>query len=261
MTITLWHVLVVAVVTDLATGLGALPFFFVRSLAPRLQGISYAIAGGMMISAAVFSLATQGLGRGGVWEIVAGMLAGSIFYWLTARWIRRRDWTIENLAPADSQKSILMLVAMFVHSIPEGVAIGVGYATGQLEFGLLLALAIAVHNVPEGIAISLPLRARGVSVSRCAGYAILTSLPQPIAAVPAYLLVDFFQPLLSVGLGFAGGAMMFLVAAELIPESLERCSRDVQTMRHHVFASEARYGTCGQVYLGVEPDFDIVRFD
>lgn len=226
MTITLWHVLVVAVATDLATGLGALPFFFVRSLAPRWQGISYAISGGMMISAAVFSLASLGLSRGGVWEIVAGMLAGSVFYWSTARWIRRRAWTIEKLSRADSQQSILMLVAMFVHSIPEGIAIGVGYATGQFEFGLLLALAIAVHNVPEGIAISLPLRARGVSPWRCVVYAILTSLPQPIAALPAYLLVDLFQPLLPAGLGFAGGAMMFLVAAELIPESLERCSRE-----------------------------------
>jgi zinc transporter ZupT len=58
------------------------------------------------------------------------------------------------------------------------------------------------------------------------GYAILTSVPQPLAAVPAYLLVDFFQPLLPAGLGFAGGAMIFLVAAELLPESLENCSRE-----------------------------------
>ena len=115
---------------------------------------------------------------------------------------------------------------MFVHSIPEGIAIGVGYATGELKFGLLLAVAIAFHNVPEGIAISLPLRAKGVSTLRCAGYAIFSSLPQPLAAVPAFLLVWIFQPLLPAGLGFAGGAMIFLVVAELIPESLTQCSRE-----------------------------------
>ncbi len=83
-----------------------------------------------------------------------------------------------------------------------------------------------MHNIPEGIAISLPLRARGVSPLRCVGYAILSSVPQPLAAVPAFLLVGLFEPLLPFGLGFAGGAMIFLVAAELIPESLENCSRE-----------------------------------
>jgi zinc transporter ZupT len=224
--ITVGHVFLVALATDLATGLGALPFFFFRTLPRRWQGLAYAVAGGMMISAAVFSLAEQGLGTGKVWETVVGMASGAGFYWGTARWVKGRSWSIERLGGRDSSQAVLMLMAMFVHSIPEGVAIGVGYATGQLEFGILLATAIAVHNIPEGIAISLPLRAKGVSPLRCVGYAILTSLPQPIAAVPAYLLVDLFRPLLPFGLGFAGGAMIFLVAAELIPEALERSSND-----------------------------------
>jgi zinc transporter, ZIP family len=223
--ISAWYVFWVALGTDLATGLGAVPFFFVRRLSDRWQGLAYAVAGGMMISAAVFSLAEQGLGRGATWVMVLGMLTGSAFYALTARLVARHEWRIEQLSAQESRQSVLMLGTMFVHSIPEGVAIGVGYATGRVEFGLLLALAIAVHNVPEGIAVSLPLRAKGVSVLRCAGYAILTSVPQPIAAVPAFLLVEAVAPLLPFGLGFAGGAMIFLVAAELIPESLERCTK------------------------------------
>ena len=236
--ITVWHVFWVALATDLATGLGAVPFFFVRKLSDRWQGLSYAIAGGMMISAAVFSLAEQGLGRGATWITVLGLLAGSAFYAFTARLLSRRDWSIERLNAQDSRQSVLMLATMFVHSIPEGIAIGVGYATGQVEFGLLLAMAIAVHNVPEGIAVSLPLRAKGVSALRCVGYAILTSVPQPVAAVPAFLLVEHFVPLLPFGLGFAGGAMIFLVAAELIPESLERCSK-----------TEMAWGTMGGLAL------------
>ena len=212
--------------TDLATGLGVLPFYFVRTLTARLQGVSLAVAGGMMISAAVFSLAEQGLRRGLPWQTIAGMLAGAAFYWWTARKVKEKHWTIENLNVRDSRQAMLMLTTMFVHSIPEGIAIGVGYATGEIEFGVLLALAIAVHNIPEGIAIALPLRAKGVSTLRCVGYAILSSVPQPVAAVPAFLLVDLFQPLLPAGLGFAGGAMIFLVIAELIPDGLERCSRE-----------------------------------
>jgi ZIP family zinc transporter len=179
----------------------------------------------MMVAASVFALAEQGLRRGNAWEIVVGLLAGSAFYWATARMVEGRDWTIEDLSAQDSRQSVLMLVTMFIHSIPEGIAIGVGYATGELEFGLLLALAIALHNIPEGIAISLPLKAKGVSTWKCFWYAVLTSIPQPIAAVPAFLLVWFFQPLLPAALGFAGGAMMFLVVTELIPESLARSQR------------------------------------
>ncbi len=220
-----WQVFWIAVMTDLATGLGALPFAFWRELSRRWEGISCAVAGGMMISASVFSLAEQGLRRGSVWGIVAGMLAGAVFFWWTARLLEGNDWHIENLSAQDSRKAVLIVVTMFIHSIPEGIAIGVGYATGDMRFGLLLAVAIAVHNIPEGIAISLPLRAKGVSVLKCAGWAIFTSIPQPVFAVPAFLLVSVFQPLLPFGLGFAGGAMIFLVASELMPESLANCTK------------------------------------
>lgn len=225
--ISVWHVLAVAAVTDLATGVGALPFFFVRTMSVRWQAFAYAVAGGMMVSAAVFSLAEQGLGHGGVLLTTAGMFGGALFYWAVARVVGESEWTIGELSAEDSRRSVLMIATMTVHSIPEGVAVGVGYATGQMEFGLLLALAIAIHNVPEGIAISLPLRAQGVSGFRCMLWAILTSVPQPLFAVPAFLLVGLFRPLLPFGLGFAGGAMIFLVAAELLPEALARGSREL----------------------------------
>lgn len=225
MTISVWQVFWVALLTDLATGLGALPFAFTRKISDRWQGVAYAVAGGMMVSAAVFSLAEQGMRRGHAWELVLGLLGGAAFYWVTAKQMARHNWTIENLSATDSRQSVLMLVTMFVHSIPEGIAIGVGYATGELKFGLLLAVAIGLHNIPEGIAVSLPLKAKGVSTWKCAWYAILTSVPQPVAAVPAFLLVTVFQPLLPAGLGFAGGAMIFLVVTELIPESLTRSPR------------------------------------
>ena len=214
-----------ALVTDLATGLGAVPFAFKRDLSKRWEGISCAVAGGMMVSAAVFSLADQGLRRGSVWSIVLGMLLGALFFWFTAKQLEGKDWEIANLNVQDSRQAVLIVATMFVHSIPEGIAVGVGYATGDLNFGLLLALAIAVHNIPEGIAISLPLRTKGVPVWKCAGWAIFTSVPQPVFAVPAFLLVSLFKPLLPLGLGFAGGAMIFLVASELMPGSIANCTK------------------------------------
>lgn len=221
----LWLVFWVAVLTDLATGLGAVPFFWLRALRPRWQGVGTAATGGMMLSASLFALIGEGLQRGRLYQVILGLLVGAAFFTITERFVAREEWHVAGLSAADSRQGILVVIAMFVHSIPEGVAIGVGYATGELQYGMLLALAIAVHNIPEGAAVALPLRARGVPVWTCVGYAILTSLPQPIAAVPSYLLVSIFHPLLPLGLGFAAGAMVYLVASEMIPESLEACSR------------------------------------
>ena len=209
----------VALFTALATGLGALPVLFLKNSEPRWRGIAAATASGMMLSASVFALADEALGRGGAAEVVAGMLAGALFFSWTAKLIGERGWTLHGLNEQSSRKTLLLLLTLFVHSIPEGASIGVGYATGEIKFGWLLAVAIAVHNIPEGTAVSLPLRANGASVWRCVSYSILTSLPQPVVAVPAFLLVSVFQPLLPASLGFAGGAMIFLVVQELLPES------------------------------------------
>ena len=221
----IWTVFWVALATDLATGVGALPLFWMRALQPRWQGLGTAATGGMMLSASLFALIGEGLQHGKLAHVIVGLLLGALFFSSTAHFVERAQWTLGELSVDESRQGILVVVAMFVHSFPEGVAIGVGYATGELQYGMLLALAIAVHNVPEGLAVALPLRARGLSMWKCIGYAILTSVPQPLAAVPSFLLVSWFRPLLPIGLGFAGGAMIYLVVAELLPESLERCGR------------------------------------
>jgi zinc transporter, ZIP family len=210
----LLEVFLAALVSDLATGLGALPFLFIDRVGRRWNGMAAAGAGGMMLSASVFALADKALRRGRALDVIIGMLAGAVFCAWTARIIERQHWHLGEWGEQESRKSILLIATMFVHSVPEGIAIGVGYATGEIKFGLLLTTAIAVHNIPEGTAVSLPLRARGASI-----------VPQPLLAVPAFALTSFFQPLVAPSLGFAGGAMIFLVMSELLPESLESCSR------------------------------------
>jgi zinc transporter ZupT len=216
-----WQVFWVALLTAMATGVGALPLLFIKDTERRWQGIATAAASGMMLSASVFALADEALQRGRAIDVIAGMLAGAVFFAWSARFVKGRGWKLEGWSDAKSQQAILLLLTLFVHSIPEGLAIGVGYATGEIKFGWLLAVAIAVHNIPEGTAVSLPLRANGASMLRCVGYSVMTSMPQPIVAVPAFLLVSVFQPMLAASLGFAGGAMIFLVISELLPESFE----------------------------------------
>ena len=107
---------------------------------------------------------------------------------------------------------------MTVHSFAEGLGVGVSFGGGE-SLGLVTAIAIAIHNIPEGLAISLVLIPQGVGVLRAAGWSIFSSLPQPLVAVPAFLFVSFFDGMVPLGLGFAGGAMLWMVAAQVVPEA------------------------------------------
>ena len=144
--------------------------------------------------------------------------------WLHAMKARPRS-TLGRLKGADARKALLIVAIMTLHSFTEGVGVGVAFGGGQ-ALGIFITTAIAVHNIPEGLAISLVLVPRGESVWRAAAWSIFSSLPQPILAVPAFLFVEAFAPFLPVGLGFAAGAMIWMVFAELVPEALEDTSRD-----------------------------------
>jgi zinc transporter ZupT len=214
------------IVSALATGLGAIPVHYVKNGSKVLRAFACAFAGGMMISASVFSLAQEGISLKdkipfAPYMVILGLILGSFFFWLTDKMVSEHDTQPLALAQGFSRRSLLIFIVMFLHSIPEGVAIGVGFATGNLQFGLVMAIAIAVHNIPEGIAISLPLKAENVSTPKCAWISILSSVPQPVMAVPSAILAWAFQPFLPIGLGFAGGAMIFMTIAELLPEAIE----------------------------------------
>jgi zinc transporter ZupT len=128
------------------------------------------------------------------------------------------------LTGAGAQRGLVIMLVMLIHSLAEGVGIGVSFADGA-HLGVPIAIAMAVHNIPEGLAISLVLVPQGVSVSRAAGWSIVSSLPQPLAAVPALLFVQHVSQVLPAGLGFAGGAMAALAALDLVPEARKSRSR------------------------------------
>ena len=205
-------------VTALATGLGALPFAFVRTVSPAVVAHSNAIAAGLMLGAS-FGLAAQGSELGSVQTFI-GILLGIAFILGTQRWLGDHQVGIGRIRGAGARKTLLIVVVMTVHSFSEGVAIGSSFA-GGLTLAVVITAAIAVHNVPEGLAISAVLRPQGASIATCAGWSIFSSLPQPLMAVPAFLFVDSFRPALPYGVGFAAGAMVFMVFVELLPEAFE----------------------------------------
>jgi zinc transporter ZupT len=113
---------------------------------------------------------------------------------------------------------------MALHSAAEGIGVGVAFAGGA-ELGVVTAVAIAIHNIPEGLAISLVAVPRGASLAKAAWLSVLSSLPQPMLAVPAFLLVETMDALLPWGFGVAGGAMVAMALGWLAPDALEEVPR------------------------------------
>lgn len=210
-------VLLAASVTALATGLGALPFLFLRGMSRSWLAFSNALAAGFMIGASI-GLFWEGGAEGPI-RTLAGALVGAAFIAATrARLHHHPGVELGRLRGADAAKGILIVSVMTVHSVAEGVGVGVAFGGGE-ALGIFITTAIAVHNIPEGLAISLVLVPRGARVLTAAGWSVFSSLPQPLMAVPAFLLVEWFEPVLPCGLGFAGGAMIWMVLTELVPDA------------------------------------------
>jgi len=215
-------------ITAVATGFGALPFLFLRQISARAVASANAIAGGLMLGAS-FGIVAEGTNYGG-WQTLVGGLLGVLFILGTQHWLGDHDAALAEAGTADTRRMFLIVVVMTVHSFAEGVAVGVSFGGGA-TLALAITLAIAVHNVPEGLAISAVLRPRGKTVLACAGWSIFSSLPQPIMAVPAFLFVDAFKKALPYGLGFAAGAMVFMVLEELLPEAYDQARRPIVALQ------------------------------
>ena len=210
-----------ALVTALATGLGALPLLLGRRIEGWL-GLGTAVAAGFMAGASV-GLFWEGTGSN-VGRTVLGAVLGAAFIIATRGALRHhRHLEFGALRGADALGALMIVGVMTLHSFTEGIGVGVSFGDGA-ALGALIATAIAVHNIPEGLAISLVLVPRGISVRRAAAWSVFSSLPQPLMAVPAFLLVEWFEPVLPAGLGFAGGAMIWMVGAQLVPDALRTAS-------------------------------------
>ena len=248
-------VFVAGLVTALATGIGAFPFFFVEEFSDRWNVALWGVASGIMVAASLFGLLNEGLAHteGLPTLMVGGVLAGVLLVELSDRLLDRVEFDGDDdegsgdhghghgdhpleakvVAEGDPRKLALILGILTVHSFPEGVAIGVSFAELGLEGGVpvlgfavpvlavFMTVAISIHNVPEGTAIAIPMRAMGQSNWRMVGAAVFSSLPQPVGAVVAFVFVRWAESFLPFGFGFAAGAMVYLVVTEFIPEALE----------------------------------------
>jgi len=226
--------------TAVSTGIGAIPFYFFNEPDKFWMGISNAAAGGMMLAASCslalegadeenkmietfFGLETIEISGMKLIRTLTGFAIGILFIIITKKFLDQyEDIKLGSIEGASAQKMVLIVFVMTLHSLTEGVGIGVSFGgKNGLKLGQFISLSLAVHNIPEGLAVALVLTSRKVSKLRAALWAIFTSLPQPLMALPAFLFVEKFQKILPIGLGFAAGAMSFVAVFELLVEAIE----------------------------------------
>ncbi|MBF0315397.1 MAG: ZIP family metal transporter [Oligoflexia bacterium] len=233
--------------TWLMTGLGASLVFFFKTINRHVLDGMLGFAAGVMIAASFWSLLAPAIAMSEASGQVAwipaavGFLSGGLFLFIVDKLLPHLHLGLPSSAAegikTSWQRSILLVLAITLHNIPEGLAVGVAFGAAaanlpeaSLAGAIALAIGIGLQNFPEGAAVSVPLRREGLSRGRCFFYGQSSGVVEPIAGVLGALAVIAMQPLLPYALSFAAGAMIYVVVEELIPESQREQETDVSTV-------------------------------
>lgn len=210
--------------TALATGLGAIPVWFLGTRAAALTPFLLGLAAGVMGVASVAGLLLPAAEEGSAWELAVGLVLGGVLLAVARSRLDRESVFMGRSGPG-ARTSALVFAVLFVHSLPEGLAVGTAYASDRAGLGLFVIVAIAIQNIPEGTSVAIPMEATGYGRARQFWAAVGTSAPQPVGAVIAYLAVEQVEALLPFSFAFAAGAMLSLIVVELLPQAYEERSR------------------------------------
>ena len=224
----------------LMTTVGALPVLFGRSVSRRMRDTMLGFAAGVMISASFFSLLLPGIERGEAIHggtvaaaLVAalGLAAGAGAVALLNATVPHEHFVLgrEGGDPGSLSKVWLFILAITIHNFPEGMAVGVGFGSGDMAQGLSLAIGIGLQNAPEGLAVALALRGEGYGAGRSVWIATLTGLVEPVGGLIGAAAVTVTETVLPFGLCFAAGAMLFIISHEIIPETHRHGHQDRAT--------------------------------
>ena len=230
----------------LGTSLGAACVFFMKhDMSERLSRILTGFAAGVMVAASIWSLLipamdqSEEMGKFAFVPAVAGFWGGILFLLLLDHIIPHlHRYSVSAEGPKSRlQRTTMMVLAVTLHNIPEGMAVGVvyaGYLAGNAKItvaaAMALSLGIAIQNFPEGAIISMPLRAEGMKVSKAFAGGVLSGIVEPVGAVLTILAAGYIVPALPYLLSFAAGAMIYVVVEELIPEMSQGEHSDLGTI-------------------------------
>jgi ZIP family zinc transporter len=204
--------------TALATGLGAIPVWLLGTRAAALTPLLLGTAAGVMGVASIAGLLIPAVEEGSALAVAAGLFVGGVLLGVARRRLRPEAAFMGRRGPG-ARTSALVFAVLFVHSFPEGLAVGTAYASERAGLGLFVIVAIAIQNVPEGTSVAIPMEAAGFGRARQFWAAVGTSAPQPVGALIAYLAVEQVSALLPFSFAFAAGAMLSLIAVEMLPQA------------------------------------------
>ena len=243
----IWQALLAGLFTWLVTALGASLVFFSRRINRKLLDAMLGFSGGVMLAASYWSLLAPAIaiaehGSMPSWfPPTVGFLTGGALLWILDKSLPHLHLgfdTSEAEGPHTAwRRAILLVTAIALHNVPEGLAVGVafgGVITGvpeaTLSAAVTLAVGIGIQNFPEGIAVAMPLRGEGVSRGKSFWYGQLSAIVEPVFAVLGAAAVVVMAPILPYALSFAAGAMVYVVVEELIPESQRAGNVDLATV-------------------------------
>lgn len=218
---------IASILAGLATGLGALPAVFFKNISNNLFSSLLGAAAGVMLAATAFSLLVPGIEFGnnlwpgkGIYVVSIGMLLGAFFLHYADHQLPHPHLDSVVDPHLNSFRKIwLFVIAITIHNFPEGMSVGVSFGSGDLKNGIVLAIAIALQNIPEGLAVALPLISLGYDRWKAVAVATATGLVEPVGGLLGISMVTLFEPVLPVAMGFAAGAMLFVISEEIIPET------------------------------------------
>jgi ZIP family zinc transporter len=210
--------LLAASATALATGLGAVPVFLFGQRTERATPFLLGFAVGVMGVAALAGLLIPATEEGSLAEVGAGFAVGVVFLVAVDRRFKPDHGFMGRTGPG-TRTSALVFLVLFVHSLPEGFAVGTAFASDRAGLSLFVILAIGIQNVPEGTSVAIPMQEAGFGPARQFWAAVATSAPQPLGALIAFLAVEEVSGLLPFSFALAAGAMLALIVVEMLPRA------------------------------------------
>ncbi len=209
-----------------ATVIGAVIGFLFKNLSHKFSDIVLSFAAGVMLAAAIVGLILPSIEYGGKWGLlitIAGIFVGALCLNLVDKLVPH----LHKLMGADGEahnnanlnKVLLFVMAIGIHNLPEGIAAGVGFGSGNTAQALIIAGGIALQNIPEGMVIIGPMLAAGVSKKKTFIAALITGLVEVMGTLIGYFAVSFSAAVLPFALAFAGGTMLYVISDEMIPET------------------------------------------
>lgn len=209
-----------------ATVIGSLIGFIFKNISHKFSDIILSFAAGVMLAAAVLGLIIPSLEYGGKYGIlvtVAGIFAGAVCLNLIDKLVPHLHKIVgvepESHHNANLSKVLLFVLAIAIHNLPEGIAAGVGFGSGDTTQALIIAGGIALQNIPEGMVIIAPMLAAGISPRKTFILAMITGLVEVVGTLIGYFAVSISTAILPFALAFAGGTMLYVISDEMIPET------------------------------------------